>query len=78
MNELRMVLARNLITIRNAKGLSQKAAAEQCGITDRAWRYLETCYYAATVDTLEKLANGLEVSPSVLLSQPNDQHRKKS
>lgn len=78
MNELRIILASNLITLRRTKRISQKAAAGRCGITDRALRNLETGTCSATVDTLEKLAHGLEVSPEALLCPNAVFYRKKS
>ncbi|VTZ26139.1 XRE family transcriptional regulator [Methylocella tundrae] len=61
---LREIVARNLRTLRHAKGLSQEELADRAGINRNYVGMLEREEHSATVDMLEKLAEVLEVDPA--------------
>lgn len=57
---------------RKAKGMSQEACALECGI-DRAYMgHIERGSKSATLDTIWKIAEGLETEPSILLARAED------
>lgn len=63
----RSVLAANLRSLRRSKGLSQEALADLAGLHRTYVSSVERCERNATLDTLDKLAAALGVSPSRLL-----------
>lgn len=64
---LRDVFATNLRRARQAKGLSQEALAHDADIDRTYVSSLERGTYAASIDTIEKLADVLGVEPDLLL-----------
>lgn len=64
---LRLVLAMNLRALRAKRGLSQEELAEEASLDRTYVSALERERYAASVDTLERLAAALKVSPEQLL-----------
>lgn len=67
---LRAVVAKNLRKLRHAKGLSQEDLADRAGINRNYVGMLEREENAATVDTLERLADVLEIDPVEFFAQP--------
>lgn len=65
--EIREVFARNLRTLRKAKGLSQEEVAHQAGIDRTYVSALERSVYNPSIDVVDRLARVLEVEPSELL-----------
>ncbi len=74
--QLREVFATNLRRARQAKGLSQEALAHDADIDRTYISSLERGTYAASVDTIEKLAEVLGVAPDELLRR-TPAHSKK-
>lgn len=66
---LRERVARNLRRLRNAKGISQEELADRADVNRNYVGMLEREEYAASVDMLEKLAEGLGVDPIEFLRQ---------
>lgn len=66
---LRGVVAKNLRRLRHARGLSQEELAARADLNRNYVGLLEREEHAATVDTLEKLANVLEIDPAELLAR---------
>lgn len=64
----RLALATNLRALREKCGLSQEALADLAGIDRTYVSALERQRYAASVDTLDKLAAALRISPAELLT----------
>lgn len=64
---LRDVFARNLRRARQAKSLSQEALAHDADVDRTYISSLERGTYAASIDTVEKLANVLGIEPDELL-----------
>jgi len=60
-------LARNLKTLRTAKGLSQEALADAAGIDRTYVSALERRKYSLSIDRLDQLALSLGVEPHALL-----------
>lgn len=65
--ELRRVLARNIRVFAQERGIGLNALADEAGISRGTIHYLTTSQTAATVDTLQKVADGLGVKASELL-----------
>lgn len=63
----RAVLALNLRTLRQAKGLSQEALADLAGLHRTYVSSVERCERNATLDTLDRLAAALGILPADLL-----------
>ncbi len=61
---LRGVVARNLRSLRQERGLSQEELADRADVNRNYVGLLEREEHAATVDMLEKLASVLDVDPS--------------
>lgn len=61
--KLRRIVARNLKRLRHAQGLSQEELADRAQLNRNYVGIIERAENAATVDTLEKLAEALEVRP---------------
>lgn len=64
---LREVMATNLRRLRSERGLSQEELADRADLNRNYVGMLEREENAATLDTLEKLADVLGVDPSDLL-----------
>ena len=70
--DARSLLAWNLRQLRSDRGLSQERLAADAGV-DRAYvGQIERREFAASVDTLDKLAATLGVEVGRLLEQPRD------
>lgn len=68
---LRQTFASNLRRLRTAKGLSQEELAHRANLDRTYISSLERAVYAASLDTLERLAKELSVSPEELLLKAN-------
>lgn len=65
----RSEFAKNLITIRKAKGLSQRDLARLTGISGRMIAYYETRSEIPSMEKLEKIAEVLKVSIADLIDK---------
>ncbi len=75
---LRDVFARNLRRTRQAQKLSQEALAHDADIDRTYISSLERGTYAASIDTIEKLADVLGIEPDELLRRTQRSGREKS
>lgn len=66
---LRAVFAKNLRFWREKRGLSQEELAHQADIDRTYVSSLEREQYSVSLDTLEKIAEVLDVEPSKLLAR---------
>jgi transcriptional regulator with XRE-family HTH domain len=66
---LRRILARNLKRLRRERGLSQEELADLAGLNRNYVGMIERQENAASVDTLEALAEALEIKAAQLLEQ---------
>jgi len=73
---LRQIFALNLRRVRAKRGLSQEALADLAGIDRTYVSALEREVYSASLDTIEKLADGLRVEPAELLRRDQAHHRE--
>lgn len=71
--ETKIVLARNILRYRADHRLTQRDLAEKAGMKQPRIADLESMRGNPSLDTLEKIATALEVSPSELLSSPPPQ-----
>ena len=67
---LRQRLASNVRALRNAAGLTLKAASERADLHWRHWQKIEAGAISTTMDTLEKVAQALNVDAQRLLRKP--------
>ena len=67
---LNAVIARNVRALREGKGLSQEALAEECGYHRTYVGGIERSERNITIATLEALAGALGVEPLRLLERP--------
>lgn len=65
--DIRSVFARNLREARLAKGWSQERLADEAGLDRTYISALERQVYSASLNTLEKLATVLSVTPADLI-----------
>ena len=68
-NNLRTVFARNLRTMRLARGLSQEALAELADLHRTYVSSVERCERNITLDSVERLAKALDVKALDLLRE---------
>ena len=66
---LRRTLARNLKRLRRERGLTQEELADLAGLNRNYVGMIERQENAATVDTLEALAEAMQITPPQLLEQ---------
>jgi transcriptional regulator with XRE-family HTH domain len=66
---LRRTLARNLKRLRRERGLTQEELADLAGLNRNYVGMIERQENAATVDTLEALADALQIKAVQLLEQ---------
>ena len=66
---LRAIVARNLRRLRAERDITQEELAERAGINRNYVGMIEREENAPTVDTLEKLAEVLQVEPTSLLQR---------
>ena len=57
---------KNVILLRNARGLSQEQAALEAGISPGRWQQLEKGSKNTTLDTLRRMAKVVHVAPQVM------------
>jgi transcriptional regulator with XRE-family HTH domain len=60
--------AANVVRLRKAKGLTQEQAAWAVGMHPSAWGRIEAGERKPTLETVFKLARGLEVAPAELFA----------
>ncbi len=65
---LGVTVAKNIRALRLEKGLSQKDLADKTGLTVRYISRLENTSPNITLEVIERLAKGLNVSPSHILN----------
>lgn len=70
--KIKTFLAQNLKTVREKKNFSQKGMAEQIGISTKLYNELENATANPTLETLEKIAESLELSVENLLLPQNN------
>lgn len=66
---LRAIVARNLRRLRAGQDITQEELAERAGLNRNYVGMIEREENAPTVDTLEKLAEVLQVDPTALLQR---------
>ena len=67
--KLRAIVARNLRRLRAERDITQEELAERAGLNRNYVGMIEREENAPTVDTLEKLAEVLQVEPTSLLQR---------
>ncbi|MEK4385958.1 helix-turn-helix transcriptional regulator [Solibacillus sp. FSL W7-1436] len=67
MSELIKVICANIREVRKINGLTQEELAEKCGLHTTYLAGVERGERNITMQTLEKIAHGLEISPIELL-----------
>ncbi len=72
---MRALFAKNLRRLRNDKHLSQEELADRASINRGYMSDLENGRYSATVITIGKLAEALEVEPAALLARDKPKRR---
>jgi transcriptional regulator with XRE-family HTH domain len=68
--EIKETFARNLKTMRRAKGLSQEELAHRAGIDRTYISALERSVYNASIDVVDRLGKALGVEAADLLRRP--------
>ncbi|WP_080402596.1 helix-turn-helix domain-containing protein [Burkholderia ubonensis] len=66
---LRRRLAEHVRRLRSERGISQESLSVQCGFHRTYVSQIERATTNITLDNLQKLASGLEVDPSELVSR---------
>ena len=69
---LRERFGKRVRELRKSKGMSLEVLGGKAGIDDKYVQSLETAKKAATLDTIEKLANGLRVQPVDLFTYSDE------
>lgn len=69
--EIREVLALNLRRYRQAQSLSQEELAHRAGIDRTYISSIERCVYAASIEVVDRLAQGLGLEAADLLRRPS-------
>lgn len=64
----RRLLARNVRKLREARGWSQEVLSERANLSRVSVSNIETATFAASVDTIDRLAHALGLTPAQLLS----------
>lgn len=70
------IFAQNMRIFRLRKGLSQEALAEKCGLHRTYIGSIEQKNSNITLETMQKIANALDVSPIQLLTNKNQSEKK--
>ncbi|TAM33210.1 MAG: XRE family transcriptional regulator [Nevskiaceae bacterium] len=66
---LRQLLAKNVRTIREKRGLSQTTLAELSGLNQKTIHHIENAIDATTVDSMEQIAKALGIKPKALFEE---------
>ncbi|HTN15597.1 MAG TPA: helix-turn-helix transcriptional regulator [Sphingomonadaceae bacterium] len=69
---LRRIFAENLRRWRVERGLSQEVLADNAGIDRTYVSALERSVYSVSLDTVEKLAQALDIEPHQFLTTKSD------
>ncbi len=64
-----MIFGMNLKYYRTRQGLTQEEAAEKCSISSEYWGKMERGVQAATLDIVEKVSVGLDISAKDLFNE---------
>ncbi len=72
--DLREIFRKNVKSFRKSKNLTQEQLAELCDLSTNYIGDIERNRRKVTIDTIEKIANGLKISPSDLLDKNNILH----
>lgn len=72
--DLREIFRKNVKAFRKSKNLTQEQLAELCDLSTNYIGDIERNRRKVTIDTIEKIANGLNISPSDLLDKNNILH----
>jgi transcriptional regulator with XRE-family HTH domain len=72
--DLREIFRKNVKTFRKSKNLTQEQLAELCDLSTNYIGDIERNRRKVTIDTIEKIANGLNISPADLLDKNNILH----
>ncbi len=67
MNNLRTIFSKNLKYYRIKESLRQEDLAEKIGLTDKYISDLERSKFSPSLETIEKLANALNITADILL-----------
>ena len=70
MQEIHLVIAKNLRSLRESKKLSLEKVAELTGVSKTMIGQIERGESAPTITTIWKIANGLKISFTSLINQP--------
>lgn len=70
MQEIHLVIAKNLKTLRESKKLSLEKVAELTGVSKTMIGQIERGESAPTITTIWKIANGLKISFTALINHP--------
>ena len=68
---LRQIFRKNVIYYRKSINISQEKLAELSNLSTNYIGDIERGNRKVTIDTIEKIANGLNIDPSLLISKPN-------
>lgn len=69
MNNIRTIFSQNLKYYRISKNLSQSELAEKINLTDKYISDLERAKFSPSLETIEKVANSLDIEPYLLLKE---------
>lgn len=69
MNNIRIIFSQNLKYYRISKNLSQSELAEQINLTDKYISDLERAKFSPSLETIEKVADALDIEPYLLLKE---------
>ena len=75
--ELRKAFARNLRISRATAGYSQEELAGLAQLDRTYISALERCIYSASLDTVERIANALNVEPADLVRLPDKKQARR-
>jgi ribosome-binding protein aMBF1 (putative translation factor) len=76
MDDIRRLLADNIIRLRNAKGWSQEVAAYEARVARRYMARIEGGQAKVGIDVIAKIAAKLDVQPYELLMPPSKRAKK--
>ena len=70
MQEIHLIIAKNLKALRESKKLSLEKVAELTGVSKTMIGQIERGESAPTITTIWKIANGLKISFTALINNP--------